>query len=174
MSEEEVLNALRALAESDREKEASRAVEIRLRSAFQKKYKRRSWWTLAVPALAATAAAVVVLVVKLEPAPQTMQIAVAAPPVAVVPVAAALTVQPTPARRPKPQPREVATDFFPLMDAPLPFDQGELLRVSVPASAMRIVGLPVREDRLTEMVQADVLVGEEGLARAIRFVRFEN
>jgi hypothetical protein len=30
--------------------------------------------------------------------------------------------------------------------------------------------VPVSEDRLTEMVQADVLVGQEGLARAIRFV----
>jgi hypothetical protein len=47
------------------------------------------------------------------------------------------------------------------------------LRVSLPASAMRGVGLAVSEDRLTDMVQADVLVGQEGLARAIRFVRYQ-
>jgi hypothetical protein len=60
------------------------------------------------------------------------------------------------------------------MDVPLPFERGELLRVIVPASTMRRVGLPVNEDRLAERVQADVLVGEEGLARAIRFVRYEQ
>jgi hypothetical protein len=38
---------------------------------------------------------------------------------------------------------------------------------------MQMVGLPVREDRLADSVEADVLVGEEGLPRAIRFVSFE-
>jgi hypothetical protein len=38
---------------------------------------------------------------------------------------------------------------------------------------MRKVGLPVNEDRLSDRVYADVLVGDEGLARAIRFVRYE-
>ncbi len=44
----------------------------------------------------------------------------------------------------------------------------------VPASTMRKVGLPVNEDRLTDRVYADVLVGQEGLARAIRFVSYEQ
>jgi hypothetical protein len=38
---------------------------------------------------------------------------------------------------------------------------------------MQIVGLPVREEHLADPVQADVLIGEEGLPRAIRFVTFE-
>jgi hypothetical protein len=38
---------------------------------------------------------------------------------------------------------------------------------------MRTVGLPVREDRLMDRVQADVLVSEEGLATAIRFVKYQ-
>jgi hypothetical protein len=71
------------------------------------------------------------------------------------------------------RPREVVTDFFPLMDPAPPFERGQLLRVELPASAMQMVGLPVREDRLADPVQADVLVGEEGLPRAIRFVSFE-
>ncbi len=54
-----------------------------------------------------------------------------------------------------------------------PFERGQILRVDVPASAMRAVGLPVREERLADRVQADVLVGEEGMPRAIRFVSFE-
>jgi hypothetical protein len=68
------------------------------------------------------------------------------------------------------QPKEVTTPFFSLMDDAPPFERGELLRVSLPASAMRSVGLPVSEERLDDMIQADVLVGEEGLPRAIRFV----
>ncbi len=55
-----------------------------------------------------------------------------------------------------------------------PFERGELVRVVVPASTMRDVGLPVSQDHLSDFVQADVLVGQEGLARAIRFVGFEN
>jgi hypothetical protein len=54
---------------------------------------------------------------------------------------------------------------------PPPFGRGELIRMTVPAATMRGVGLQVREDQLSQPVQADVLVGEEGLARAIRFVR---
>jgi hypothetical protein len=68
---------------------------------------------------------------------------------------------------------ETVTEFFPLMDVAPPFGRGELVRVRLPAAAMRTVGLPVAEDRLLEPIQADVLVGQEGLARAIRFVRVE-
>jgi hypothetical protein len=68
---------------------------------------------------------------------------------------------------------EVVTDFFPLMDPAPPFGRGQILRVQLPATAMRAVGLPVADDRLADQIQADVLVGEEGLPRAIRFVKFE-
>ncbi|HEV2200402.1 MAG TPA: hypothetical protein VGR73_11335 [Bryobacteraceae bacterium] len=68
-------------------------------------------------------------------------------------------------------PAEMVTDFFPLLDPAPPFERGEILRVNIPASAMQAVGLPVRDERLGDRVQADVLVGEEGLPRAIRFVR---
>ena len=73
-------------------------------------------------------------------------------------------------RAPYSQPQEIATDFFPLVDFAPPVDDAELVRVSLPASAMREVGLPVREDRLDDQVQADVLVSN-GMATAIRFVK---
>jgi len=85
--------------------------------------------------------------------------------------------KPKPVRRATRQPqepREVVTEFFPLMDAPPPFERGQLLRVVVPASTMRSVGLPINPERWSERVQADVLVGEEGMARAIRFVSYEE
>ena len=53
-----------------------------------------------------------------------------------------------------------------------PMDRGQLVRVQVPRMAMRNAGFPVREERLNEPVLADVLVGEDGTARGIRFVKF--
>ncbi len=161
-----VEDLLKTLAENDRERRAPEVVEERLRIAFRERYKRRVW-----PYFALAAAAALAVVVYLQPKPQTMAIAVVTPPVAVVP-------SPVPAPRKKirrkPEPTEIVTDFFPLLDDAQPFERGELLRVKLPASAMRSVGLPVSEDRMSDTVQADVLVGEEGLARAIRFVRTVN
>ena len=149
---------LRALADSDREKEAPPQVELRLKAAFRRKYKRRIW-----PYFVAAAAVAALFFVRV-PKPQTMEIAVVTPPVPVLPLA-----KPVARLKPRP-PQEIVTEFYPLMEDPPPFEHGELLRVSLPAAAMRSVGVPVSEDRLTETVQADVLVGQEGLARAIRFV----
>jgi hypothetical protein len=157
---------LKALAESDREREAPEAVELRLRSAFRRRYSHPKW-----PYFAIAAAAIFAFLIYPRPRPQTMQIEIVTPPVAVVPMAKEAPVKVVHRR---PPPREVVTEFFPLMEDPPPFERGELLRVSLPASAMRGVGLPVNEDRLTDRVQADVLVGQEGLARAIRFVRYER
>lgn len=153
---------LRALAESDREKEAPPEVEIRLKAAFRRKYKRRMWPYFAAAAMAAGMASFFVRVPKL----QTMEIAVVTPPAPILRVAKAAPRKVVHRK----QPREVVTEFYPLMEDPPPFERGELLRVSLPAAAMRSVGVPVSEDRLAETVQADVLVGQEGLARAIRFV----
>ncbi len=52
-----------------------------------------------------------------------------------------------------------------------PMTSGQLVRVVMPRSAMTYFGLPMNVDRVHEGVKADVLVGEDGLARAIRFVR---
>ena len=153
---------LKALADADRELEAPEAVELRLRSAFRKKFARPKW-----PYFALAVAAAIVLVLALRPKAQTMEIAIVTPPVVAVPVARPVARKVV---HRKPPPREIVTEFYPLIEDAPPFERGELLRVSVPALAMRGVGLPVSEERLTDMVQADVLVGEEGLARAIRFV----
>jgi hypothetical protein len=90
------------------------------------------------------------------------------------PVVRAASGTPRAVRQRPAAPREVTTDFFPLVDYAPPFERGELVRVSVPASAMRAVGLPVREERIADRVQADILVGQEGLARAIRFVSYSQ
>jgi hypothetical protein len=68
---------------------------------------------------------------------------------------------------------EVATQFMPLGYAgPInPQDGGQLVRVELSRSAMLSMGLPVNMDRYGERVKADVLLGADGLARAIRFVQ---
>ena len=71
------------------------------------------------------------------------------------------------------KPTEIATDFIPLMDRPSleQMDGGQVMRVELPRSALMSFGLPMDMERASERVKADVVVGNDGLARAIRFVR---
>jgi hypothetical protein len=68
---------------------------------------------------------------------------------------------------------EIATDFMPLGDlnAASFQDGGQIVRVKLRRSALVRFGFPVNMDRYNENVKADVLVGVDGLARAIRFVQ---
>lgn len=68
---------------------------------------------------------------------------------------------------------EIVTDFMPLTygAALNPNEGGQLVRVELPRSALASLGLPVNVERSEERVKADVLLGHDGLARAIRFVR---
>lgn len=68
---------------------------------------------------------------------------------------------------------EIATEFIPLaaFENISEMDRGRLLRVQVPRSTLLSFGLPVNGARSNEPVMADVLIGDDGLARAIRFVR---
>ena len=50
-------------------------------------------------------------------------------------------------------------------------DSAQVVRVELPRSAMMSFGLPVNMDRADERIKADVVVGNDGMARAIRFVR---
>lgn len=65
---------------------------------------------------------------------------------------------------------EITTEFIPLAG----FTQSEgvhLMRVELPRSALASFGIPVNADNAGGRVKADVLLGEDGTARAIRFVR---
>jgi hypothetical protein len=68
---------------------------------------------------------------------------------------------------------EYATDFIPLYQAEqaAPVVTGQLVRVELPRSALSRFGLTVNSEGGAERVKADVLLGEDGMARAIRFVR---
>lgn len=69
---------------------------------------------------------------------------------------------------------EIMTDFFALPQSNTLAQSdggGHLMRVELPRSALATLGLPVNPERADERVKADVLIGDDGLARAIRFVR---
>ena len=67
----------------------------------------------------------------------------------------------------------VETEFFPFMAAgpQFPSEQRQFVRVKLPRSALQVFGLPMNMERAREPVQADVLLGEDGRALAVRFVR---
>ncbi len=68
---------------------------------------------------------------------------------------------------------EVVSPFMPLgytNDANLQ-EGAQVMRVELPRYAMARFGLPVNMERYDERVKADVWVGADGLARAIRFVQ---
>jgi hypothetical protein len=68
---------------------------------------------------------------------------------------------------------EIATPYISLMQGyMLPMSEGgQVVRVELPRSALASFGLPVNAERINERVKADVVVGNDGIARAIRFVR---
>lgn len=68
---------------------------------------------------------------------------------------------------------EIATEFIPLMNRETlaEMDGGQVMRVELPRSALMSFGLPMDMERANERIKADVVVGNDGLARAIRFVR---
>jgi hypothetical protein len=56
-------------------------------------------------------------------------------------------------------------------ESQIPIESGQVIRVRMPRSALARFGLPVNLEQADVPVKADVLVGEDGLARAIRFIR---
>jgi hypothetical protein len=179
MCEERVIEALKALRRADTGVEAGSDAAISALLAFRRQQRRRKLQRMAVAWSAAGAmAAAVVLLAVLWPereAPHKM-VAIEAP-AEIKAVTVPAPVPPPEVERaaPRPaEPEEVVTPFFPLVDSSSPFERGLLVRMTVPASTMRTVGLKVGDDHLSDSVQADVLVGQDDLARAIRFVSYRK
>lgn len=142
----------------------------------------KRWWHFQLPvrmgiAIAAMVAAALVLVVLRSPLRETTHkvVAVEVPAETEAVTVPALAPPPSPVKHAVLKPAEpIVTGFFPLMENPPPFERGLLVRIIVPASTMRTVGLPVGDDHLSDPVQADLLVGQDDLARAIRFVSYRK
>jgi hypothetical protein len=186
MSEDDVIEALEALRDADQSREAAPHVEARLLEQYRRRRSRRLWMRASASAATAAAAIVMATTMYVHRPPRAPEPPAVSIPPTVVPAAPpadpdARLPQPKPAR-PKPVlvrrtaevvPQEVYTDFFPLMDLAPPLERGELVRVIVPASTMRGVGMLVMASHLDDPVEADVLIGQDGMARAIRFVSYQ-
>ena len=69
---------------------------------------------------------------------------------------------------------EAVTAFLPLLYGSVPLSNGQVIRMEVPRRALAFFGLAsidAVETGSSAHVLADVLVGDDGLARAVRFVR---
>jgi len=67
---------------------------------------------------------------------------------------------------------EDLADFIPLpyADDDSPVGAAEWVRVRLPESALGLLGFPVRYESADLAITADIVIGEDGVARAIRFV----
>ncbi len=158
----ELETGFRAVAAGFRRMEAPPRVEAELRSAFRRQtgVDSRAWsrrwipvatWAAAFVAMFALAA-FLVRVRQPEairpPVQRTVELAVA-------------------------QPQADYDGFIPLPNsagAAADEEDVNLVRVEVPRSAMIALGLDVSADRAEELVEADVLLGSNGVARAVRFL----
>ena len=188
-AEQDVSQALRAFADSTRDRRAPERVEQELAAAFKAQAGaqpvRRGHWAPYWRVFAAAAAVAVVLFAvrpRPVPPPAPPPVVAVARPIAPTPV----VIAPHPPRRlrprrvvraaapaPKPRKQEIATRYYPLryIDSAAELDSGAVVRMQVPRTMLVSFGLPIDEDRASEPVQADVVLDQTGLARAIRFVR---
>lgn len=142
----DLLEDLRALA-ADGPHQAPPHIESRLRAEFRRQNRRRKFmgW---IPAMGIPAAAAVALFVWMHAAP-------------VQPVANATEEDAD------------ATSFYPLPQAEsLPaVENAMVVRVQLLVSSLQLMGVPVSEDGADASVQADLLLGQDGLARGVRLVQ---
>ena len=66
---------------------------------------------------------------------------------------------------------EETTEFFPLPYSHVPAPDAHVVRLRVPSSALQTFGVASFVAGDVSTVLADVVVGDDGLARAVRFVR---
>jgi hypothetical protein len=189
--------ALHALARADEREHAPMRLEAQLLSAFRvhrKAVYRPSRRNLAW--LMAAAAAVAVLIgaglawhrISASGHAHGGAHAVAAIPVAPNPTQATLMAPPSQAggdgrNQPSPTMERAASaqEFEPVVEMaeflPLPFADddsplgtAEVVRIRLSESALGVLGLPVSDEVSRQPVTADVVIGEDGVARAIRFI----
>jgi hypothetical protein len=185
----EVNAKLQDLKEAMRNAAAPERLETALVAAFREharvapRPRPLAWprWALAAGVAAGLLLAVTVGLFRDKPVPSPQPVSVATAPAPVLPIPAVAPtlapvqpkravrqVPPTPPRSP-----EIATDFIPVAPPETwqPGTGGQILRVRLPRTSLASFGLPMNADLSAEPVRADVIVSQDGVMRAIRFVR---
>lgn len=60
--------------------------------------------------------------------------------------------------------------MLPYGQSGVPMEQPVIVRIDIPVSELGAMGVPVNPHGGKEMIRADLLVGQDGVARAVRFV----
>ncbi len=173
-NELKLLEGLRCLA-ADGPRQAPASVEERLVGELRRRSRarrRNRWLGTATAAMAAVLA--VTLWIRTEPVDQRPTMARSQTTGAVKAAQpSAANVAPAPQQDAPERSDEVAINFYPLPDADElpPIESATIVRVQLPMSSLRLMGLPVSEDRAAEFIQADMLLAQDGLARGVRFVQ---
>ncbi len=165
----------------------------RVEQALRGELRRRARRGLAVRVAAAGTLAAAVLVglalnrppasVPAEPAVPVPLVAAESPrPAALTPMPAGRAAlraeaRPRPRARRRLEPPTVeqqgeTSEFIPVgtWQALEPMERGSIIRVRLPKSSLPGFGIPVSADRWNESIPADVVLGEDGSMRAVRFV----
>jgi hypothetical protein len=176
-NEQALLNALRGLA-ADGPRQAPPHVEEFLVAELRRRSRARLtkiWWSIS--AVAAIAAGMAVLI-WMRPAPPKSAPVVAhvnAPelPRVMAPVVVPAVQKSHAVRSVRARPARAALSFYALPSASElpPVENAMVVRVQLPMSSLRLIGLLVSEESSAERIEADVLVGQDGLARGVRFVQ---
>lgn len=152
-SKDELTEALRRLRDDDASMTASPGVEARLREevrvvAAQRTRRMRLMIVRIAAAIGLVAGPVTWWVVSHQMSPPEEVVATAPP-------------------------EEVVTQYFPLFYSSVPATSMHVVRMEVPRASMVRFGLLPGDalNRTTGTVLADVIVGDDGLARAVRFVQ---
>lgn len=69
-------------------------------------------------------------------------------------------------------PASQRSDFIalPYAQSEVPLEQPVIVRVQIPVSELGVMGMPLAHTTAGERVNADLLVGQDGIARAVRLV----
>jgi len=176
-NEQELLNALRGLA-ADGPRQAPPHVEEFLVGELRRQSRARHtkmWWSIS--SVVAIAAGMAVLI-WMRPAPPKSAPLVASVkfpelPQPVEPLALPVAPKYQAIRKTPARPAMAPVSFYALPSASElpPVETAMVVRVQLPMSSLRLMGLLVSEESSAERIQADVLVGQDGLARGVRFVQ---
>ncbi len=176
--ERQLIAAMRDLAAAMSSREAPPHVERALLAAFRRRAVLRA--AIRWGSVAAAAALLIALLMprrnppvptehaRLAPAPAP---AVVSPPAA-VPEQRAIkpAARRAPARKARTAQPTREEQFLPLLYSDAA-ESVQVVRVKLPRAALASFGLPVAEEPGQDKIQADVALGEDGIARAVRFVR---
>jgi hypothetical protein len=176
-NEQALLNALRGLA-ADGPRQAPPHVEELLVAELRRRSRARlakMWWSISAVAAIAAGIAVLIWMRPASPkfAPVVARVGVPESPRPLETVVVPAAQKSHAIRTMRARPAKAALSFYALPSASElpPVENAMVVRVQLPLSSLRLMGLLVSEESSAERIQADVLVGQDGLARGVRFVQ---